>query len=142
MAVSSCFAFLTAAFFALPAESARQGSTVAYNTYSEAAACNSPLLAPPLPGVWQANRPKFVFAQDIDWPPYAYLGSPPESDYGVAGIGHDVVKAMGEMCEWDVEVVQADWSECWVDDRVQSGLKVRWPRDAANKTFLCGPSLR
>mmetsp|Transcript_9222 Transcript_9222/g.16612 ORF Transcript_9222/g.16612 Transcript_9222/m.16612 type:complete len:387 (+) Transcript_9222:68-1228(+) len=80
-------------------------------------------MQPPLAGISPGTeRPKLIFAQDIDWPPYAYLGVPPESDYQVAGFGHDMALAMGESCGWDVTVVQADWEECWNAGRIGPSL--------------------
>ena len=52
-------------------------------------------------------------AQDIDWPPYAYLATPPESDFTVAGFGKDIIEGMANLCKFDVTVVQTKWSNCW-----------------------------
>ena len=48
-------------------------------------------MVPPLPGVMPSlyGKPHIILAQDIDYPPYAFLGVPPEGDYDVAGFGHD-----------------------------------------------------
>jgi len=59
------------------------------------------------------GRTKLILAQDIDWPPYAYVAVPPEGDFEVAGIAHDMVKAMADLCDWDVTVVQTNWVGCW-----------------------------
>jgi len=60
---------------------------------------------PPLPGIMAGiDRPKLIMAQDIDWPPYAYLAKPPEGDFTVAGFGHDIVKGMGKHCNMEVDV--------------------------------------
>lgn len=79
---------------------------------------------PILPGIRSgSNKAKLVFAQDIDWPPYAYLGVPPESDFDVAGFGHDVAFGMGDYCGLDVTVVQTGWSECWNAGAIGAGLQ-------------------
>ena len=46
----------------------------------------------------------------MDWPPYAFIGEPPESDFDVAGFGHDVAHGMGDLCGLDVTTVQTKWS--------------------------------
>jgi len=75
-------------------------------------------------GVWPATEGKtrFIMAQDIDWPPYAYLGVPPESDFDVGGIGRDIIRGMAELCNWDVTVVQTDWAGCWNEGAIGSSL--------------------
>jgi len=79
---------------------------------------------PILPGIQSGtSKAKLVFAQDIDWPPYAYLGVPPESDYDVAGFGHDVAFGMGEYCDIDVTIVQTSWAECWNAGAIGTGLQ-------------------
>jgi hypothetical protein len=56
---------------------------------------------PSLPGVLPGkSRPKIILAQDIDYPPYAYLGSATE-DFDVAGFGHDVALGLMEVCDND-----------------------------------------
>jgi len=78
---------------------------------------------PLLPGVKPgSSKPKVILAQDIDWPPYAYLGTPPESEYEVAGIGHDVAKGLSSVCDIDVTVVQTGWSDCWTSGVIGTGL--------------------
>jgi len=82
---------------------------------------------PPLPGIMPGKAmPKLVLAQDVDWPPYAYVASPPEGDFVVAGFGHDFAMGMGAMCGLEVVTVQADWEECWgsnkIGDSLRSGL--------------------
>lgn len=79
---------------------------------------------PILPGVMPgASKPKIILAADIDWPPYAYLGTPPESDYDTAGIGHDIAKGLATVCDMDVTVVQTGWGDCWSDGAIGTGLK-------------------
>ena len=63
--------------------------------------------APPLPGVAQHGRKeKIILAQDISYPPYAFLGVPPEGDYELAGIVVDIVKGMNEICDLEIVTVQ------------------------------------
>jgi len=61
-------------------------------------------------------------AQDIDWPPYAYLAVPPEGPFSLAGIGYDVIKGMGALCNFDVSVVQTKWTNCWDSGKLGLGL--------------------
>lgn len=78
---------------------------------------------PPVSGVMPGTaRPKLILAQDIDWPPYAYLGVPPESDYGIAGFGHDIAHGLGALCDIDVTTVQTDWENCWNAGKIGAGL--------------------
>lgn len=79
---------------------------------------------PPLPGVMPSvdGKPHLIFAQDIDYPPYAYLGTPPESDYDVAGFGHDFAKGMGKLCGLDITTVQTNWKNCWDSGVIGKGL--------------------
>jgi len=79
-----------------------------------------PLLPGVMPGL---SRPKITLAADIDWPPYAYLGVPPESDYDTAGIGHDIAKNLSTVCDIDVTVAQTDWADCWSSEKIGIGLK-------------------
>jgi len=78
----------------------------------------------PLAGVFPNadGRLKLIMAQDIDWPPYAYVAVPPEGDFDVAGIGHDVINGMADLCGWDVTVVQTDWSGCWNSGAIGDAL--------------------
>ena len=63
--------------------------------------------SPPLPGVAQnGDKPKIILAQDISYPPFAFLGVPPEGDYELAGVVVDVVKGMNEICDLDIVTVQ------------------------------------
>ena len=71
-------------------------------------------LEPPLPGVMPGrDKARLIFAQDIDYPPYAYLASPPEGDFTIAGFGHDVAMGLEQVCPVEVTVVQTKWSDCW-----------------------------
>lgn len=78
---------------------------------------------PPIPGVMPgATRPKIVLAQDVDWPPYAYVAVPPEGDYDVAGFGHDVAKGLESVCDIDVVTRQTAWTDCWANDAIGDKL--------------------
>lgn len=82
-----------------------------------------PPFEPPLPGVMPGKtRPKIVLAQDVDWPPYAYVATPPEGDFDVAGFGHDVAKGLEKVCDIDVVTRQTDWKECWGANKIGAGL--------------------
>ncbi len=68
---------------------------------------------PPLPGILPGvNRPHIILAQDVDYPPYAYLGSATE-EFAVDGFGHDVAVSLNTVCDIDVTVVQTKWGNCW-----------------------------
>jgi hypothetical protein len=75
--------------------------------------------APPLPGILpsQKAKTKLMLAQDIDWPPYAYLAVPDEGEYVTAGFGNDFAMGMAELgdreCDFEVVVSQTTWSNCW-----------------------------
>lgn len=86
--------------------------------------CGSGILEPILPGVLPGvTKPKIILAADIDWPPYAYLGVPPEADYETAGIGHDLAKNLSTVCDIDVTVAETKWGDCWSSGRIGTGLK-------------------
>jgi hypothetical protein len=50
------------------------------------------------------------------------MSVPPDSDFDVAGLGHDMIQAMGELCGFDVTVVQTNWGQCWDQGRIGSSL--------------------
>lgn len=59
---------------------------------------------PPLPGVVQNGaKPKIILAQDINYPPFAFLGAPTDDNFDLAGIVIDVVEGLNEVC--DIEIV-------------------------------------
>ena len=81
---------------------------------------------PLLSGIMQTGyKPKIVLAQDIDYPPYAFLAPPatPEDDYELAGLIVDITKGMSEICAFDVVHVQTDWDECWYEGKIGTDLK-------------------
>ena len=79
---------------------------------------------PPVPGIMPGSeKPKLILAQDVDWPPYAFIGQPPASDFDVAGFGHDVAHGMAPMCGIEVVTVQTAWAECWGDNKIGPGLQ-------------------
>jgi len=65
---------------------------------------------------------KLILAQDIDWPPYAYVAVPPEGDFDVAGLPHDIMLGMADLCDWDVTVVQTNWNGCWDQGKIGANL--------------------
>lgn len=67
--------------------------------------------------------PKIILGQDIDWPNYAYMGTPPESDFEVEGIGKDIAMGLETVCNISMTVVEMRWSECWGDGMIGNGLK-------------------
>lgn len=78
---------------------------------------------PPISGIIPGrDKPKIILAQDVDWPPYAYVATPPEGDFDVAGFGHDVAKGLESVCDIEVVTRQAAWSQCWGSDAIGDGL--------------------
>lgn len=76
------------------------------------------------------GRPKYIMGMDVDYPPYAYTKQAPfemKTDLDeVVGVGADMIKAMGEFCGFDVEIVQAHWSDCWGNGEIGNGLLQGW----------------
>lgn len=60
------------------------------------------------------DRPHLILAADVDWPPYAYIGGGPSFDN--EGIGADVARGMGNLCDIDITIVQTGWSESPVSE--------------------------
>lgn len=86
----------------------------AANLYYQLEVAHGHVLEPPIPGVMPGrNKPRIVLAQDVDWPPYAYVATPPEGDFEVAGFGHDLAKGLSSVCDIEVVTRQTAWSECW-----------------------------
>jgi hypothetical protein len=77
---------------------------------------------PPLKGIAPGrDRPKVILAQDVNYPPYAQLG-PVSEDSPLSGFGADFARALPEVCDLDVALVQTQWLRCWNDDRIGEGL--------------------
>lgn len=76
-----------------------------------------------LPGVMDGVlKPKIILAQDVNWPPYAYVATPPEGDFSVAGFGHDVAKGLESVCDIEVVTRQTNWKQCWGANEIGAGL--------------------
>lgn len=73
---------------------------------------------PSIPGVrpTKNGKPLLVLAQDIDFAPYAYLSSPPEGNYEVAGFGFDFANGMAKICNIEIQTVETKWKNCWYSD--------------------------
>jgi len=78
-----------------------------------------PAVAGVMPGL---TKPRIILAQDTDWPPYAYMALPPEGDLVLAGLGHDVAMGVAKMCNLDITMTEAKWSECWSSGRIGTSL--------------------
>jgi hypothetical protein len=54
---------------------------------------------------------KLKFAQDVDYPPYAYKN---ETTGELTGFGKDIADGLTAMCDdLEIEVVETRWSNCW-----------------------------
>lgn len=83
-----------------------------------------PVPESPLSGVFPApdGRLKLIMAQDMTFPPHAHMTTPPESDFHLSGVGYDMIHGMGDLCNWDVTVVQTPWANCWEPGAIGSSL--------------------
>mmetsp|Transcript_41095 Transcript_41095/g.46697 ORF Transcript_41095/g.46697 Transcript_41095/m.46697 type:complete len:379 (+) Transcript_41095:75-1211(+) len=76
-------------------------------------------MSPPLPGVRNDGpTPKVIIGQALDYPPYTGLSD----DLGITGFGPDILKGLEGVCDIDVILVEASWSDCWSDGKIQKGL--------------------
>lgn len=85
---------------------------------------------PPLSGIMPGTeRPHIILAQDVDYPPYAYLGGVTE-EFDVDGFGHDIAEKLHEVCDIDVTLVETRWSNCWNENgkkaEIGAGLINGW----------------
>lgn len=84
--------------------------------------CYDPL-EPPLPGIMPGrNKPKIILAQDINYPPYAYMSDDPATGFSLTGFGYDVAQAMNNQCDLEVYTVQTNWDLCWDAGAIGDGL--------------------
>lgn len=78
---------------------------------------------PPLPGVLPGrSKPKIILAQDVNYPPYAFLSDSVEDEFGLTGFGHDIAQAMNNQCDLEVYTVQTSWDKCWDAGAIGAGL--------------------
>lgn len=71
---------------------------------------------PLLPGVLPSkNRPKIILGQGTDYPPYAFIGKPPSSNYQLEGFSKDFAMGMAKEANMDIHISQTSWLDCWVD---------------------------
>jgi hypothetical protein len=79
----------------------------------------SDVTVPPLPGISQSgDRPKILLAQNIDYPPFAFLSVPPEGEYELSGIAVDIARGLPSVCDIEIVAVQTDWANCWDDGKI------------------------
>mmetsp|Transcript_72028 Transcript_72028/g.154183 ORF Transcript_72028/g.154183 Transcript_72028/m.154183 type:complete len:383 (+) Transcript_72028:88-1236(+) len=83
----------------------------------------TPTYPPELPGVLPGDKPKLLVGMDVDWPPYAFVDDFPLGNGTLDGIGHDILYAMGAMCNIDVHVMQTSWGNCWGSSKIGAGLQ-------------------
>lgn len=88
------------------------------------------------------GRPRIIMAMDIDYPPYAYIRKPPfNSTYEldeVVGVGADMIKALGEHCNFDVTITQGKWDHCWETFHIGKGLREGWYHGCMTFTHAAG----
>merc|ERR1719343_778091 len=79
-------------------------------------------LEPPIPGIMPGReRPKLILAQDITYPPFAFLGGS-DTDFALSGFGHDFAHGMKEVCDIDVFIVQTSFDNCWDGKKIGRAL--------------------
>ena len=71
------------------------------------------------------EKPKIILAQDINYPPYAFLADPetPNDDFELAGLIVDITNGMNKTCPYEVVHVQTDWDSCWFNNAIGVDLK-------------------
>ena len=76
------------------------------------------------------GRPKLLLGVDVDYPPYAYIRQAPfdaaEALDEVVGVGVDMIRGMAKHCNFDVDVIQVHWNDCWGDGEIGAGLREGW----------------
>ena len=88
------------------------------------------------------KKPKIILAQDISYPPFAFLGVPPEGDYELAGVVVDVVKGMNEICDLEIVTVQTQWANCWNAGTIGEGLVAGYFHGCMSYTHTAGERTR
>ena len=78
-----------------------------------------PFLPGMMPGI---SKPRLIIAQDINYPPYAYLAVPPEGDYSVGGFNPTVGAGVAKACGMEYTPVQTKWKQCWDAGAIGEGL--------------------
>lgn len=89
------------------------------------------------------GKTHLVFAADINYPPYAYLATPPEGYFEITGFGHDFAVGMADVCDYggkkySVSVVQTDWANCWDSGKIGQGLMNGWHHGCMTYTHTAG----
>lgn len=78
---------------------------------------------PSLPAMMhKTDRPRLIFAQDINYPPYAILTQPPEGLYKLGGFGKEVAEGVAKVCNWDLTLVETAWNKCWDNGYAGDGM--------------------
>ena len=90
---------------------------------------------PPLSGIFPGvERPHIILAQDIDYPPYAFL----DSSLQAAGVGFDIATQLHKVCDIDVTVVETRWKNCWAAGEIGEGLLNGWYHGCMTYTHTAG----
>ena len=86
-------------------------------------------LEPPVAGMRPGkDKPRVYLAQDINYPPYAQLDSPPEGDLTLGGFGIELAKGIEAMAPDEIEFIFAEtrWDNCWGSSEIGQGLVSGW----------------
>ena len=86
-------------------------------------------LEPPVAGMRPGkDKPRVYLAQDINYPPYAQLDSPPDGDLTLGGFGIELAKGIEAMAPDEIEFVFAEtrWDNCWGSSEIGQGLVSGW----------------
>jgi len=68
---------------------------------------------PMIPGVLPSkSRPKIILGQGTDYPPYAFIGKPPSSNYQLEGFSKDFAMGMAKVADIDIHIAQTSWLSC------------------------------
>lgn len=78
---------------------------------------------PSLPAmVHKTDRPRLIFAQDINYPPYAILKAPPVGLWTLGGFAKEVADGVAKVCNWDMSYVETNWNKCWDNGYAGDGM--------------------
>ena len=95
-------------------------------------------LEPPLVGIMPGkDKPRIVLAQDIDYPPYAYLN---EDTHELSGFAIELAKGIQTMAPEEIQFVftETNWGNCWSTGEMGQGLANGWYHGCMGYTSTFG----